>query len=70
MKFTSPAHFMRTVSMGSDVKGNKFGFLTTGGGAPDPDAHLILDRTGGGFNIYIYIYIDFLELELQLPFIL
>ncbi len=68
MKFISPARYMRTVSMGSDLGGNKFGFFTVGGGAPDPDAYLIFDRTGGGIKTYIYM--DFLELEQQTPFIL
>ena len=52
IKFTSSRAGFRPVYIGCDVSGNKFGFFTTGGGLPDPDSHLILDRTGGSINSY------------------
>lgn len=43
----------RVAHIGKDPSGNKLIFFTTGGGAPDPDQHIILNRDGGGIRTNI-----------------
>jgi len=43
----------RVAHIGKDPSGDKLIFFTTGGGAPDPDQHIILNRDGGGIRTNI-----------------
>ncbi len=51
------SRFYSSLSIGADLSGNKLGFAAVGGGAPDPDEHLKLERTDGGMRIFLYITI-------------